>query len=81
MFILDRWAKDSGAQNYAALGVEQQAALRARLQEMIRHNTYDPATGKITVDPARAEPSTNCTPTTPTSSPAGGMNTPSSPTL
>ena len=53
-FILDRWAKDSGAQDYAALGVEQQAALRARLQEIIRHNTYDPATGKITIDPVRA---------------------------
>ena len=53
-FILDRWAKESGVVNYAALGVEQQAALRARLQEMIRRNTYDPATGKITVDPVRA---------------------------
>ena len=54
VFILDRWAKDSGAQNYAALGIEQQAALRARLQEMIRHNTYDPATRTITLDPVRA---------------------------
>ncbi len=53
-FILDHWAKESGAENYAALNIEQQAALRARLQEMIRHNTYDPATGKITVDPVRA---------------------------
>ncbi len=53
-FILDRWAKESGVVNYAALGVEQQAALRARLQEIIRRNTYDPATGKITVDPVRA---------------------------
>ena len=40
-FILDHWAKESGAANYAALGLEQQAALRARLQQIIRHNTYD----------------------------------------
>ena len=53
-FILDRWAKEAGASGYAALNIEQQAGLRARLQEIIRHNTYDPATGKITVDPARA---------------------------
>jgi nitric oxide reductase subunit B len=53
-FILDRWAKDSGAENYAALGVEQQAALRARLRETIRRNTYDSATGNITIDPVRA---------------------------
>jgi nitric oxide reductase subunit B len=53
-FILDRWAKDSGAENYAALNVEQQAALRARLRETIRRNTYNAATGNITIDPVRA---------------------------
>jgi nitric oxide reductase subunit B len=53
-FILDRWAADSGAANYAALGVEQQAALRARLRETIRRNTYDPATRKVTVNPVIA---------------------------
>jgi nitric oxide reductase subunit B len=54
VFILDRWARESGAVNYAALGPEQQAALRARLRGIIRHNTYDPATGTITLDPVRA---------------------------
>ena len=54
-FILDRWAKESGAESYAALGIEQQAALRARLQEILRRNTYDSATGAITIDPVRAE--------------------------
>ena len=54
-FILDRWAKESGVENYAALGPEQQAALRARLQEIIRRNTYHSATGTITLDPVRAE--------------------------
>jgi len=54
VFILDRWAQLSGAANYAALGPEQQAALQARLRGIIRRNTYDAATGRITVDPVRA---------------------------
>jgi len=54
-FILDRWAKDSGASDYAALGMEQQAALQARLREVMRKNTYDPQTRSITLGPVRAE--------------------------
>ena len=55
MFILNRWAAKSGAANYAALGPEQQAALQARLRLLMRTNTYDPGTGRITLDPIRAE--------------------------
>jgi len=54
-FILDRWAVDSLVANYAALSDEQQAALRARLRDTIRHNTYDPSTRQITVDPVVAD--------------------------
>src|ERR1039458_8995796 len=54
MFILDRWAAKSGAANYAALGPEQQAALGARLRLLMRTNTYDAETGRITLDPIRA---------------------------
>ncbi len=54
VLILDRWAAESGASNYAALGAEQQAALQARLKGIMRQNTYDAATGTITVDPMRA---------------------------
>ena len=54
VFILDRWATESGAASYAALPVETQAALRARLEGVIRQNRYDAATGRITVDPVRA---------------------------
>jgi len=54
-FILDRWARELGVVNYAALPAEQQASLQARLQEKIRANTYDEATGRITMDPVRAE--------------------------
>jgi nitric oxide reductase subunit B len=54
VFILDHWAVEAGAANYAALPVETQAALRARLEGVIRQNRYDRATGSITVDPVRA---------------------------
>ena len=33
---------------------EQQAVLRQRLQDLMRTNTYDEATGTLTVDPVRA---------------------------
>ena len=55
VFILDRWARQTGANDYASLGVEHQAALQARLRRVIRQNTYDAQTGRITVDPVRAE--------------------------
>jgi len=54
VFILDRWATESGAASYAALPSETQAGLRARLEGVIRQNRYDAATGRITVDPIRA---------------------------
>ena len=55
MFILDRWARDAGSGQYSSLPVEQQAALQARLQQIMRRNTYDPVTRRITIDPLRAE--------------------------
>src|SRR5947207_2402073 len=55
VFILDKWARASGAQDYASLDVEQKAALEARLQQLLRTNTYDAATGQITLAPVRAE--------------------------
>jgi len=54
-FILDRWASEMRAPNYAALDIEQQAALRARLRETMRRNTYDSSTRTITLDPVRAK--------------------------
>jgi nitric oxide reductase subunit B len=55
VFILDRWARDAGASQYSSLPVEQQAALQARLQQIMRRNTYDPVTRRITIDPLRAD--------------------------
>ncbi|HVR80673.1 MAG TPA: nitric-oxide reductase large subunit [Luteimonas sp.] len=48
--VLDIWARrDGGMATYAGLAAEEQAALRGRLQEMMRANTYDPATRTITL--------------------------------
>jgi nitric oxide reductase subunit B len=52
--ILNRWAREQGVANYAALSVEAQAGLRARLQQMMRRNTYNAATGTITIEPVQA---------------------------
>jgi len=54
VFILDRWAQDAGAARFAALPPEQQASLRARLEAVMRTNTYEAVAGRITIDPARA---------------------------
>ena len=48
--VLDIWARrDGGMASYAELPAEEQGALRSRLQEMMRANTYDPATKTITL--------------------------------
>jgi nitric oxide reductase subunit B len=54
VIVLDRWAQQAGAANFAALNLEQKAALQARLTGITRHNTYDPATDAITLDNDRA---------------------------
>ncbi len=54
-FTLDGWAKGRGADDYAHLPAEDQAALRARLKQHVRKNTYNPATGTLTIDAVRAE--------------------------
>ncbi|HEX5513573.1 MAG TPA: nitric-oxide reductase large subunit, partial [Gammaproteobacteria bacterium] len=52
--LLDNWAMREQGRAYDALGLEQQAALKARLKAELRTNTYDPATGVITVSADRA---------------------------
>ncbi len=54
VFILNDWANADFTANYDNLSGEQQAALRERLKELMRKNTYDPATGWITLEPIRA---------------------------
>lgn len=53
-WLLDHWARAGHGQPFAALGDEDQAALKARLKHEIRPNTYDPKTGDLRVSPLRA---------------------------
>ncbi len=55
VFILNKWAQQQGATNYESLPLEQRAALQARLEKMMRTNTYNAAADTITIDPVRAE--------------------------
>src|ERR1044071_6389225 len=52
---LDAWAQEAGAKDFDSLGVEQQTVMRARLEREMRANTYDAATGRLTISPLRAE--------------------------
>lgn len=51
--LLDGWARNDGAPSYDQLPAEQQAALRERLKSEMRTNTYDEATGTITLSDNR----------------------------
>ena len=76
IFVLNEWARAAGAPSHSQLPSEQQARLQRRLQDGTRRNTYDPATGVVTIDPARGGPSTPMPPTTRTCSGAAGTSTP-----
>ena len=53
--MLDNWASaEHGGRRYADLSDEQQAALRARLQDELRKNSYAPESGTVVVSAARA---------------------------
>ena len=51
--LLNIWAVRDGASNFAALGVDQQAILKARLIREIRTNTYDATRHRIVIDADR----------------------------
>jgi nitric oxide reductase subunit B len=53
--LLDIWAVEKGAKNFAALDADDQAALKERLKRELRTNSYDPATKTITVSDSRAQ--------------------------
>ncbi|CUH95646.1 putative membrane protein [Propionispora sp. 2/2-37] len=55
VWILDKWSTTEYKKKYSDLDIETQAALKARLQNMIRTNTYNVYTGDITISPIRAE--------------------------
>ena len=53
--LLDTWALRQSGLQYERLDAETQAALRQRLVGEMRTNTFDPATGTITISSDRAE--------------------------
>lgn len=52
--LRDGWARTAHGQPYDALPAEQRAALDARLPTALRANTYDAATGALTISAERA---------------------------
>ena len=54
LFLLDRWAQQEGAANFAAANLDQQAALKARLVRVMRTNTYDPVAKRIVISDDQA---------------------------
>jgi len=55
IYMLDLWANDEYGSDYVDLDNERQAALKARLTDEIRTNTYQPETGDIVISAARAQ--------------------------
>lgn len=55
MMMLDLWARAEDGQAYADLPAERQSALRSRVQKELRANTYDAATGTLTLSKDRVE--------------------------
>lgn len=54
-YLVNAWAKKEAGKNFEALDHENQAMLKSRLHKELRTNTYDAATGIITVSKLRAE--------------------------
>lgn len=54
VFILNEWANAEAGVAYEQLPLEHQAALRERLKELMRTNSYNTSTGTITLAPIRA---------------------------
>jgi nitric oxide reductase subunit B len=53
--LLDMWAQREHGSAFASLPEEQQAVLLVRLRKELRTNTFDPATGAVTISPDRAQ--------------------------
>ncbi|MCK6457774.1 MAG: nitric-oxide reductase large subunit [Phycisphaerae bacterium] len=55
MGLLDRWAMADRQRPYDELPSDAQAVLKARLRDELRTNTYESASGDVTISPDRAE--------------------------
>jgi nitric oxide reductase subunit B len=54
-WMLDHWAQADDGRPSDQAPPERQAALRERLKDQLRPNTYDPASGRIVISPLRAQ--------------------------
>lgn len=54
LFILNDWSRQDFSNDYENLASEQKAVLRQRLQDTVRKNNYDEASGRLTIEPVRA---------------------------
>src|SRR5579871_5579486 len=52
--LLDRWAVQEGVANFAALDVDRQAVLKARLIRVMRTSTYDSGAHHVVLDADRS---------------------------
>src|SRR3569833_540398 len=50
VILLDRWARQCGAINFAVLDADRQAVLQARLIRVMRSNTYDSTNHRVNLD-------------------------------
>lgn len=55
VFFLEKWAMAENEMSYQELDIEKQAGLKARLQKVLRTNTYDYSTRNLIVSVERAE--------------------------
>ena len=53
LFILNEWSAGRFGKDGMSLPAEERAGLLARLQVLMRTNTYDGSTGRLTLDPIR----------------------------
>lgn len=53
-FILEQWAMEDFGTKFSELSTEQQAQLSGRLSDSLRQNTFDVATGDVTITSDRA---------------------------
>jgi nitric oxide reductase subunit B len=54
LVMLEAWSRAEHGVGWEELDAQRRSALQARLQEEVRRNTYDPATGTLTIHPLRA---------------------------
>ncbi len=54
-FILDELSTKDFSRVYGSLSLEDQAVIKQRMKTMLRTNTYDEKSGKLTIEPVRAE--------------------------